>query len=122
MTHRFLLPAALAAALVGCAAPPQPLYQWGAFPAHTYDTLRGEGKSPNEQIDLMLTHSQKVGQAGQKVPPGFHAHLALLYLKVGRQDAAQVHFDAERREFPESAGYIDALIKSTTRPAAKAAS
>jgi len=122
MQIRALAPLALAAALVGCATPPQPLYQWGNFTGFTYDSLRGEGKSPAEQIDLMIAHSQKVTQAGQKVPPGFHAHLALLYLKVGRNEAAQAHFEAERREFPESAGYIDSLIKAATKPATKASS
>lgn len=122
MQFRAFAPLALAVALAGCATPPQPLYQWGGFTGFTYDALRGEGKSPAEQIDLMVAHSQKVGQAGQKVPPGFHAHLALLYLKVGRNDAALSHFEAEKREFPESAGYIDSLIKATGKPAAKASS
>lgn len=122
MKLHLFAPLALAVTLVGCASGPEPLYQWGGFSDYTYDALRGEGKTPAEQIDLMVAHSQKVAQAGRKVPPGFHAHLAMLYLKLGRRDAAQSHFEAERRDFPESAPYIDSLIKASKMAAAKASS
>lgn len=115
MSKRWLVALATVGLLAGCATPVQPLYQWGGFPAHTYDALRGEGKSPQEQVDLMLAHAQKVVQAGQKLPPGYQAHLGLLLLKLGRADAAQQHFDAERAAFPESAAYIDALAKALAR-------
>ena len=110
-------PAAMLAVvlLTACATPPAPLYQWGAFTQHTYDTLRGEGKSPIEQVDLMLAHQQKVAAAGQKLPPGFHAHLGLLYLKLGRSDAAQASFEAEKLAFPESATYVDSLAKANQK-------
>ncbi len=108
--------AAMAAlVLAGCAAPQPPLYQWGGFPSYTYDALRGEGKSPQEQVDLMLAHSQKVAQAGQRLPPGFQAHIGLLLLKLGQADAAQIHFEAERQAFPESAVYIDSMIKASAK-------
>lgn len=108
---------AVAALLTACATPVQPLYQWGAFPSHKYDTLRGEGKSPIEQIDAMNLHAQKVAAAGQQLPPGYRAHLGLLLLKVGRRDEAQLQFDVERQAFPESAVYIEQLRKApTTRP------
>jgi hypothetical protein len=106
----------IAVLLVGCATKPQPLYQWGSFTSFTYDSLRATGKSPSEQIDLMLVHAQQVGQAGLKLPPGFHAHLAMLYLQVGRAESARGHFEAERREFPESAHYIDSLMRRANQP------
>ncbi len=101
------------AALSGCATPVQPLYDWGGFQNHAYDALRGEGKSLAEQVDLMVAHSQKVAQTGQKLPPGYRAHLGLLMLKLGRRDAALVQFEAEKAAFPESSTYIDGLTKST---------
>ncbi|MGQ0524005.1 MAG: DUF4810 domain-containing protein [Betaproteobacteria bacterium] len=115
MNLRLMVAAMTAFALVGCATPQAPLYQWGGFPSYTYDALRGEGKSPQEQVDLMLAHSQKVAQAGHKLPPGFQAHLGLLMLKLGRPAAAQIHFEAERQSFPESAAYIDALAKASAK-------
>ena len=107
-----------ASLLAGCATQ-EPLYQWGNFTGLTYDSLRGAGKSPTEQIDLMVAHSQRVQQAGKKLPPGFHAHLALLYLKAGLSDAAKGHFEAEVREFPESARYISSLMKTLNQPSDK---
>ena len=38
------------AALLGCAHPPKPLYDWGAYQPLVYEYLRGDGKSPAEQI------------------------------------------------------------------------
>jgi hypothetical protein len=112
MLTRHLAPLALAAALAACSTP-QPLYQWGQFTEYSYDTLRGAGKSPAEQVDLMRAHGEKVAQSGKKLPPGFHAHMALLYLQLGRKDLALTHFDAERQAFPESAAYVDSLIKAS---------
>lgn len=103
---------AAAALLTACATPVQPLYQWGAFPSHTYDALRGEGKSPAEQVEAMTVHAEKVAGAGQQLPPGFRAHLGLLLLKLGRRDEAQQQFDAERKAFPEAAIYIEQMQKA----------
>lgn len=115
MSIRTLALAASAVLLGACATAPQPLYQWGGFPSHAYDALRGEGKTPVEQVDLMVAHAQKVSAAGQKLPPGYHAHLGLLLLKLGRNDAAQAAFEAERAAFPESSQYIDAMAKAAAK-------
>lgn len=113
---------AVAALLSACATPVQPLYQWGAFPALTYDALRGEGKSPIEQVELLQAHADKVRGAGQQLPPGYRAHLGLLLMKLGRADEARAQFEAERAAFPESAAYIDQLQKAQSARAAKGAS
>ncbi len=105
----------VAVLLTACAAPVQPLYQWGAFPAHTYDSLRGTGKGPQEQLEAMAVHAQKVAQAGQKLPPGFHAHMGLLQLKLGRPEAAEQHFTAEQTAFPESTAYIESLRRAVAK-------
>lgn len=109
--------AALAAALLlsACATPVQPLYQWGGFPAYTHDTLRGTGKGPQEQLEAMGAHALKVSQAGQKLPPGFQAHMGLLQLKLGRPEAAEQHFAAEQAAFPESAAYLESLRKAVAK-------
>lgn len=101
--------------LGACATPVQPLYQWGGFSAHTYDALRGEGKTPEQQLEAMSAHAASVAKSGQKLPPGFQAHMGLLLLKMGRVEAAQSHLDAEQAAFPESAAYIDSLRKATAK-------
>lgn len=103
--------AAVCAALVGCAQPPKPLYYWGGYEAAVYDHFKSDGKGPLEQLRLMDEQAQKARAAGLPLPPGFHAHLALVYIKLGRDDDARRELEAERTQFPESAAYVDSLLK-----------
>lgn len=101
--------------LVGCATAPQPLYQWGGFQSYTYDALRGVGATPVEQLTAMKAHAATVLQQGKQLPPGFRAHMGLLEIKLGNQQAALQLFAAEEAAFPESAVYIDALRKAASK-------
>ena len=121
MPYRRLLPLSLAALLTACAAPQAPLYQWGNFSGLSYDALRGEGLSPAEQLQQMLKHGEQVAAKGQQLPPGFRAHLGLLYLRAGQPDAAREAFEAERLKFPESAAFIDFLNKKHNQAAKETA-
>ena len=49
---------------------------------------------------------------GLKVPPGYHAHLGLLYLNAGKTDQALAAWQQEKNLFPESTKYIDFLISN----------
>jgi hypothetical protein len=100
-----------AVALAACAQAPKPLYYWGTFPSIAYDTLRGDEKGPLDQLHAMDEQAEKAKAAGLPLPPGFHAHLGLIYLKLGRQDDARRAWQTERERFPESAVYIDSLMK-----------
>lgn len=100
-----------AVALTACAQAPKPLYYWGTFPSTAYDTLRGDEKGPLDQLHAMDEQAEKAKAAGLPLPPGFHAHLGLVYLKLGRQDDARRAWQTERERFPESAVYIDSLMK-----------
>ena len=113
---RALAAAALAATLAACAHGPAPLYQWGEFPHHQYDTLRGEGKSPAEQITALEAQAQQVEAAHTALPPGFRAHLGLLYLDAGDAAKARAMWQAEKSAFPESALYMDQLLKRLDGP------
>lgn len=98
-------------ALTARAQAPKPLYYWGSFPSTAYDTLRGDEKGPLDQLRAMDEQAEKAKAAGLPLPPGFHAHLGLVYLKLGRQDDARRAWQTERERFPESATYIDSLMK-----------
>jgi hypothetical protein len=99
------------AALMGCAHPPQPLYDWGIYQPMVYEYLRGDGKSPAEQLGLLDEQLHKTAAAGTAVPPGLHAHMGLLNLQLGQDADGVAHLEAERRLFPESTPYIDWLLK-----------
>lgn len=97
--------------LAGCAQPPKPLYLWETFPRVQYEALLGEGASPFEQIRAMEAHAEKARAAGAALPPGFRAHLGKLHLEVGNPAAAYEMWQAEKTAFPESAPYMDQLLK-----------
>lgn len=98
-------------ALVGCATQQVPLYSWETFPRQQYDILLREGASPLDQIAAMNAHAEKARARNTSLPPGFRAHLGMLHLSVGNSSAARDFWMAEKLAFPESAHYMDALIK-----------
>ena len=106
---RGLAVALCATALIGCAHQ-QPMYDWGAFPHQQYDTLRGEGQSPAEQITALEAQADKAAAAHTALPPGFRAHLGMLYLDAGNPGKARTLWLGEKAAFPESAPYVDQLL------------
>ncbi|MGY3916919.1 DUF4810 domain-containing protein [Aeromonas australiensis] len=104
----------LAAALFsyGCATPPKPLYNWDEYQESVYQHLTDQDNG--EQIDRLEKNLQKASGKGEKVPPGFHAHLAMLYAQQGRDDLALEHFEKEKQLFPESTTFIDFLLTQKT--------
>lgn len=110
--------AALVLGLVGCASPPQPLYQWESFPRLQYSALLREGASPDEHIRTLEAQAEKARAANAALPPGFRAHLGMLYLGTGNPQRARELWAAEKVAFPESAPYMDRLLKRLGRPAA----
>ncbi|PTT82854.1 DUF4810 domain-containing protein [Pelomonas sp. HMWF004] len=113
---------AAALALVGCAQPgPKPLYQWAGYQPAVYQHLKSDGAEPGAQIAALEAQIEKNKVAGEASPPGMHAHLGLLYSKMGDDVAAQRHLQAERAQFPESAAYVDFLLKVPKKDAAKPA-
>jgi hypothetical protein len=84
---------------------------WEAFPRQQYDVLRREGVSPESQIQALEAHAEKARAANAALPPGFRAHLGMMHLATGNVAAARQMFQAEKVAFPESAAYIDSLLK-----------
>ncbi|MGN6829666.1 DUF4810 domain-containing protein [Paucibacter sp. M5-1] len=113
---------ALIVSLVACAAPQKPLYQWNGYQSRLYEHFKSGGANAGEQITALEAQLLKNKAAGEASPPGLHGHLALLYSKVGNDQAARAHLEAERALFPESAAYVDFLLKSgnaDAKPASK---
>ncbi|MBV8604944.1 MAG: DUF4810 domain-containing protein [Pelomonas sp.] len=116
---RLAAPLTLALALAACAAPhpPAPLYAWGEYQAQMLKYYKNDGDLAT-QAQVLELQLQKNADAHLACPPGLHGHLALLYAKLGNDDASRAHLEAERRLFPESAAYVDFLLK---KPAAAGA-
>jgi len=58
----------------------------------------------------MEKHAKIVREAGQSLPPGYMAHLEVLYGQVGRDADQMAALQKEKENFPESKNYIDSLI------------
>jgi len=95
--------------LVGCASGPKPIYQWEHYQPQVYEYFKGQ--SPEQQITVLEEDQEKIKSAGNRVPPGLHAHLGMLYAQAGNDSKAVAEFQAEKTLFPESAAYMDFLLK-----------
>jgi len=98
--------------LGGCAAP-KPLYQWEGYQTQVYEYFKGESKEA--QVIALESGLQKIQATGGTVPPGYHAQLGMLYLGLGKDDQMAKQFQTEKTLFPESAQYMDFLLKNASR-------
>ena len=96
--------------LAGCATN-SALYSSGPYENQVYAHFKNE--SPEEQILILEKHAQETQTNGKKLPPGYRAHLGLLYSKVGRESDFLIALEQEKVAFPESSVYIDKLLAST---------
>jgi hypothetical protein len=109
----FALPAACACVLVvflaGCASSaPRSLYHWGSYEEQVHAYLKGGSREA--QIVMLERDLQKIGAGDGIAPPGFYAHLGLLYAETGNDAKAIEFFTAEKRRFPESTAFMDFLL------------
>jgi len=100
--------------LTGCATRQQPLYYWGGYQLQVYGHFKGE-KGPEEQIQALEEIRDRAAAQGKSLPPGFRAHLAMLYGQIGRSDGLIEQLEGERKQFPESSAYVDLLLKKVQK-------
>ena len=94
----------------GCATKNQSLYYWGSYQSQVSGYFKAE-KSPEAQIIALEADREKARAENKPLPPGFEAHLAMLYGKTGRTDQFVEHIQAEKTQFPESSTFMDFLLK-----------
>jgi hypothetical protein len=108
------VPLAATLLLAGCATGPQPLYYWGDYQPTLYGHFTKE-VGPQEQIASLEAGLEKARAAGKPVPPGYNAHLGLLYAEGEQTDQMLKYFEAEKTLYPESASYMDFLLAKLKR-------
>ncbi|MBV8623985.1 MAG: DUF4810 domain-containing protein [Herbaspirillum sp.] len=105
--------AGLALLLCGCAGPQQKsLYGWGNYQDQLYDHFKTDGNGKEQQIAALEENLQKIRSRGEAVPPGYHAHLGLLYAAIGKEDQLVQELQTEKSLFPESTPYMDFLMRN----------
>ncbi len=103
----------LALLLAGCAKQADTsLYNWDNYQKTVYQYYQGDKVGPEEQIASLKESIEKSRATGKAVPPGLHAQLGLLYANTGHTDLACQEFNTEKSLFPESATYMDFLLKN----------
>lgn len=109
-----LIAASSFALLVGCASAPrpQPLYAWYGYETQLDQWFRQTSTSPDVQLQSMQKDLQRMQSAGQRVPPGFRAHIGLLQGQMGDLVSMRSMLEAEKAAFPESAAYMDFLLRN----------
>lgn len=118
MTHLLTSPGKLLGVLFcawllsGCASKPQ-IYHWGSYENQIYARFSATS-NPEQQIDEMEKILQ-TNQSNKPIPPGFHAHLGLLYGEAGRINEMREHFAIEKQLFPESAAFMDFLLNKSAQ-------
>lgn len=112
--------AAAVAGLAGCASPSRSLYLWEGFPRQQYEMLQHSGASPDEQIVALEAQAEKARATSAALPPGFRAHLGMLYLGAGNPQRAKELWSAEKTAFPEAAPYMDRLLRRLDAPSSPA--
>ena len=99
-------------ALVGCANKPTNLYQWQGYQKNVDDYLRADKQGLDVQVQSMEEDLQKIRTSSGAVPPGYHAHLGLLYGKQGKTEQFAQQMQIEKKLFPESETFVDFLLRN----------
>ncbi len=110
---KLLLLVALAFFIGACTHQATALYEYGDYSESYY----ANKKNMNEESTLKLQKSmeQAIEKRGEsisgRVPPGIYANLGYMYLKSGSPNKAIANFQKEKATYPESAHFMDRLIK-----------
>jgi len=110
LASRLILGALALLFLSGCASRPQPLYYWGDYQDQIYGHFKGE-RGAEEQIAKLEADIEKAASKNMDLPPGFQAHLAILYGSTGNSEKMRSNLEAEKRQYPESSTFMDFLLK-----------
>jgi hypothetical protein len=102
----------LSAALGGC-APQKPLmYQWQGYEGNVNSYFHSDKLSLEAQTKLAEEDLVKIKAAGGVVPPGYNAHLGLLYGQQGQLDQFAQQVKTEKNQYPESEKFMDFLLRN----------
>ena len=101
--------------LAGCASGPESLYVWGSYEEQVFAHLSGSS-GPHEQLQALENDLEKILTAGKRLPPGFYAHMGMLYAETGSRASAAVAFNREKAQFPESGAFMDILLERLLSP------
>lgn len=96
--------------LSGCVTPNQ--YHWGNYEQVIYLSYKAPDKASVEaQIGFLEEDIEKARSEDKPLPPGFRAHLGVLYFQNGQSDKALELFESEKSLYPESTKLMNRFIE-----------
>ncbi|NLY12100.1 MAG: DUF4810 domain-containing protein [Gammaproteobacteria bacterium] len=111
MIKQFLLLTVVSVTMLGCAQKPQTHYEWEGYQPSIYSYLVPDKHDTQAQVATLEKTIEKAQAKGTRAAPGMHAHLALLYFNLGRDEEAVGHLVTEKQLFPESTEFVNFLIE-----------
>lgn len=120
-TGRVLAVAALGTLLGACAHQPKSMYSWQSYQPSVYAYLKDDGADYAAQSLAMEKNIETARATNAQLPPGFRAHLGMLYLKLGKGDKGLEQLEGEKAAFPESKPFMDFLLRNASKTADSAA-
>jgi len=98
--------------VAACAPTHKDMYYWGEYEHLLHDMYINPGKAaPDVQIEKLTADIKQAKDNGKSTPPGVYAHLGFAYASQGDLVKAKSAFTKEKKLFPESASFIDGLMK-----------
>lgn len=113
-TARVLAVAALAL-LGACAQQPKNMYSWQSYQPSVYAYLKDDGADYAAQSLAMQKNIETARATNMQLPPGFRAHLGMLYLKLGEGEKGLEQLEGEKAAFPESKPFMDFLLRNASK-------
>ena len=99
--------------VTACVQRQPPLYYYNDYSVSYYAYKKD--MSPESLLKLQQSMEKAIDDAGKsksgRVPPGMYANIGYIYLKSGKPQDAIDAFTKEKNVYPESAHFMDRMIK-----------
>jgi len=97
----------------GCSSQPKPLYTYGDYSESYYQSKKELSADSALELQKAIEYSieNTADSRSRRVAPGMYANLGYIYLKGGKTDKAIESFNKEKLIYPESAHFMDRMIK-----------
>ena len=98
--------------LSGCVKNTPDMYHWGEYESLIYQMYVEAGSAEADvQIEKLKNDILQTRSENGRTPPGVYAHLGFMYASVGKVNLAVDAFNQEKALFPESAKFINGMMK-----------
>ncbi len=99
--------------MTGCSSGPKPLYNYGDYSESYYHSKKELSSDSALELQKAIEYSIQNAEdsRSRRVAPGMYANLGYIYLKGGETDKAIESFNKEKLIYPESAHFMDRMIK-----------